>query len=43
MQPNSQLNESHKLTDAQMRDFIVNGYITIKTELPNRSFPFEGN
>ena len=34
MQPNSQLKESHKLTDAQMRDFIVNGYITIKTELP---------
>ena len=23
-----------KLTDAQMRDFIVNGYLTIKTDLP---------
>ena len=34
MQTNSQLKESHKLTDAQMRDFIVNGYITIKTDLP---------
>lgn len=34
MQANSQLKESHKLTDAQMRDFIVNGYLTIKTELP---------
>ena len=37
MQPNSQLKESHKLTDAQMRDFIVDGHITIKSELP-RSF-----
>ena len=34
MQANSQLSDSHKLTDAQMRDFIVNGYITIKTDLP---------
>ena len=37
MQTNSRLKESHKLTDAQMRDFIVNGHLTIKTELP-RSF-----
>ena len=34
MQANSQLSDSNKLTDAQMRDFIVNGYITIKTDLP---------
>ena len=34
MQANSHLKESNKLTDAQMRDFIVNGYITIKTDLP---------
>ena len=37
MQTHSQLKESHKLTDAQMRDFIVNGHLTIKTDLP-RSF-----
>ena len=37
MQTNSQLKESHKLTDAQLRDFIVNGYLTVKTDLP-RSF-----
>ena len=37
MQTNSYLSERSKLTDAQMRDFIVNGYLTIKTELP-RSF-----
>ena len=34
MQANSRLSDAHKLTDAQMRDFIVNGYLTIKTELP---------
>ena len=34
MQTNSHISDSHKLTDAQMRDFIVNGYLTIKTELP---------
>ena len=37
MQTNSQLKESHKLTDAQMREFIVNGHLTIKAGLP-RSF-----
>ena len=37
MQANSPLIESSKLTDAQMRDFIVNGYLTVKTDLP-RSF-----
>ncbi len=37
MQTNSQLKESRKLTDAQMREFIVNGHLTIKTDLP-RSF-----
>ena len=37
MQTNSHLKESHKLTDAQMREFIVNGHLTIKTDLP-RSF-----
>ncbi len=37
MQPNSQLKESHKLTDAQMREFIVNGHLTVKADLP-RSF-----
>ena len=37
MQAHTQLSESHKLTDAQMRDFIVNGYLTVKTDLP-RSF-----
>ncbi len=34
MQVQAHLSESHKLTDAQMRDFIVNGYLTIKTDLP---------
>ena len=34
MQANSPLSESSKLTDAQMRDFIVNGYLTVKTDLP---------
>lgn len=34
MQANTQLSDSSKLTDAQMRDFIVNGYLTIKTDLP---------
>ena len=37
MQANSNLSDSNKLTDAQMRDFIVNGHITIKADLP-RSF-----
>ena len=37
MQANLPLSESSKLTDAQMRDFIVNGYLTVKTDLP-RSF-----
>ena len=34
MQANSHLSDSNKLTDAQMRDFIVNGHITIKADLP---------
>ena len=34
MQVNSRLSDDCKLTDAQMRDFIVNGYLTIKTDLP---------
>ncbi len=34
MQPNSRLSDTCKLTDAQMRDFIVNGYLVIKTDLP---------
>ena len=34
MQANSRLSDDCKLTDAQMQDFIVNGYITIKTDLP---------
>ena len=37
MQKNPNLKESRKLTDAQMREFIVNGHFTIKTDLP-RSF-----
>ena len=37
MQANSHVSESSKLTDAQMREFIVNGYLTIKADLP-RSF-----
>ena len=34
MQANSRLSDGYKLTDAQMRDFIVNGYLTVKTDLP---------
>ena len=34
MQAHSHLSESHKLTDAQMRDFIMNGYLTVQTDLP---------
>ena len=34
MQAQPHLSKSHKLTDAQMRDFITNGYLTIKTDLP---------
>ena len=34
MQPNLCLSDDCKLTDAQMRDFIVNGYLTVKTDLP---------
>ena len=37
MQTNSHLKESRKLTDAQLRDFIINGHLTVKTDLP-RSF-----
>ena len=37
MQANSHLSDTNKLTDAQMRDFIVNGHLTVKTDLP-RSF-----
>ncbi len=37
MQTNSHLKESHKLTDAQMREFIVNGHLTVRADLP-RSF-----
>ena len=37
MQANPHLSESSKLTDAQMRDFIVNGYLTVQADLP-RSF-----
>ena len=37
MQANSHLKASSKLTDTQMRDFIVNGHLTIQTDLP-RSF-----
>lgn len=37
MQTNSALNRSNRLTDTQLRDFIVNGYLTVRTELP-RSF-----
>ena len=37
MQTNSLLKENHKLTDAQLRDFIVNGHLTVQTDLP-RSF-----
>ena len=33
MQPNSRLSDTCKLTDAQMQDFIVNGYLTVKTDL----------
>ena len=34
MQANPHLSDSNKLTDTQIRDFIVNGYLTIKTDLP---------
>ena len=34
MQANSGLKASNKLTDVQMRDFIVNGHLSIKTDLP---------
>ena len=34
MQANSRLSDGYKLTDAQVRDFIVNGYLTVKTDLP---------
>ena len=37
MQTHLRLQENHKLTDAQMREFIVNGHLTVKTDLP-RSF-----
>ena len=37
MQTNSQVKENHKLTDTQMREFIVNGHLTVHTDLP-RSF-----
>ena len=37
MQANPLIGENHKLTDAQMQDFIVNGYLTVQTDLP-RSF-----
>ena len=34
MQATSRLSDSYKLTDTQMRDFIVNGYLTVQTDLP---------
>ena len=37
MQAKPLMSESHKLTDAQLREFIVNGHLTIQTDLP-RSF-----
>ena len=37
MQANSHLKKSSRLTDTQMRDFIVNGYLTVRADLP-RSF-----
>ncbi len=37
MQTNPHLSKHSKLTDAQMQDFIVNGYLIVKTDLP-RSF-----
>ena len=37
MPANSHLKESHKLTDAQIREFIVNGHLTVRADLP-RSF-----
>ena len=37
MQAKPQLSDRGKLTDAQMREFIVNGHLTVQTDLP-RSF-----
>ena len=37
MQNEFTFKESHKLTDAQMREFIVNGHLTVRADLP-RSF-----
>ncbi len=37
MQANPLVNAHSKLTDAQMREFIVNGHLTLQTDLP-RSF-----
>ena len=37
MQAKPQLSDRSKLTDAQMREFIVNGHLTVQTDLP-RSF-----
>ena len=37
MQAKPLMSEHSKLTDAQMRDFIVNGHLTVQTDLP-RSF-----
>ena len=37
MQAKPFMSESHKLTDAQLREFIVNGHLTVQTDLP-RSF-----
>ncbi len=37
MQAKPLMSESHKLTDAQLREFIVNGHLTVQTDLP-RSF-----
>ncbi len=37
MQAKPLMSEHSKLTDAQMREFIVNGYLTVQTDLP-RSF-----
>ena len=37
MQAKPFMSQCHKLTDAQLREFIVNGYLTVQTDLP-RSF-----
>ena len=37
MQAKPLMSQCHKLTDAQLREFIVNGYLTVQTDLP-RSF-----